>query len=57
MSDKPRPYRNNYRRREEIARQRQQRPKIKKEEKSPLTIGMIFRIALMIITAGIMGRN
>ena len=46
-------YRNNHRRREQQDRQRRTYTPIKEDPKSPMTIGMIFRIAFMIITAGI----
>ncbi len=46
-------YRNNHRRREQQDRERRTYTPIKEDPKSPMTIGMIFRIAFMIITAGI----
>jgi len=48
-----RTYKNNYRRRAQQQRQRMTTPNIKKEQDSPVTIGMIIRILLMIITAGL----
>jgi hypothetical protein len=58
MTKRPLSFRNNFRRRARIERQKLQRPPIKKQaEVSPVTFKMILRLLLMIVTAGIMGRN
>jgi hypothetical protein len=58
MTKRPLSFRNNFRRRARIERQKLQRPPIKKEpEPSPINGKMILRLLLMIVTAGIMGRN
>jgi hypothetical protein len=58
MTKRPLSFRNNFRRRARLERQRLQRPPIKKQaEESPVTGKMILRLLLMIVTAGIMGRT
>jgi len=51
------PYKSNYRRRKMQAFERRQTKPQPKEEKPPITIGMILRIAFMIITAGLFSKN